>query len=176
MHADTIQTSRLTLIASSPEHLRAELEFPSTLGTLLGAEIPPSWPPGEYDRGAQEFFLARLVESGSEAVGWFGWYAVRRADSLHVATVVGAAGYFGPPSEEGVVEIGYSTCPEWRGRGYATEMARALVEHAAAYPHVTRVVARTNSDNAASVAVLESCGFTREAPLAAAQWRYEFRC
>ncbi len=175
MHSHPIHTQRLTLIAASPKHIQAELMEPPAIGELLGADVPSSWPPGEYDRAAQKFFLEQLMESGENAVGWFGWYAVRRADVLHPATLVGAAGYFGPPNEAGVVEIGYSLCPEWRGNGLATEMARALVERAAAHALVTSIVARTNSDNAPSVAVLEHCNFARVAPLAAGQLRFEWR-
>ena len=170
-----MHTPRLTLIAASPEHIRAELMDPPAIGTLLCADVRTSWPPGEYDRHAQEFFLDQLTKSGDSAVGWFGWYAVRRADVLHPATLVGAAGYFGPPNEEGVVEIGYSTCPEWRGSGLATEMARALVDRAATHALVKSIIARTNSDNTASVSVLERCDFIRVAPLAAEQLRFEWK-
>ena len=175
MHSRPIHTPRLTLIAASPKHIRAELMDPPAIGELLGADVPSSWPPGEYDRPAQEFFLEQLTDSGDSTVGWFGWYAVRRADVVHPATLVGAAGYFGPPNETGVVEIGYSLCQEWRGKGLATEMARALVERAAEHALVTSIVARTNSDNAASVSVLEHCDFAPVAPLADGQLRFEWR-
>lgn len=74
-------------------------------------------------------------------------------------TVVAAGGYVGPPDEAGVVESGYSVCPEWRARGYATELTRALAAHAAAQPGVTRVIAHTTAANPGSVKVLERSGF-----------------
>jgi RimJ/RimL family protein N-acetyltransferase len=72
---------------------------------------------------------------------------------------VAGGGYFGPPTEAGVVELGYSVCPEWRGRGYAQELARALAAHAARQPRVTRVIAHTTAANPASIRVLGGSGF-----------------
>jgi RimJ/RimL family protein N-acetyltransferase len=160
----TLRTARLTLVPADATHLRAELAARDALGALLGAEVPASWPPGEYDRAAQEYFLARLEEGGDALVGWLGWYAVRDADDATPATVVGAGGYFGPPDADGVVEIGYSLTPEWRGRGYATELATALATRVAALPGVRRVVAHTGDANPASIAVLTRAGFVREGP------------
>jgi ribosomal-protein-alanine N-acetyltransferase len=157
-----MQTARLTLVPATAEHVRAELASRAELAAMLGAEVPASWPPGEYDRGAQEYFLARLEEGGDALVGWLGWYAVRHADDAAPATVVGAGGYFGPPDDDGGVEIGYSMTPEWRGRGYARELVAALVAHAAALPGVRRVVAHTTDANPASIAVLERAGFVRD--------------
>jgi RimJ/RimL family protein N-acetyltransferase len=159
-----LRTARLTLVPATAAHLRAELAAPAQLGALLGADVPASWPPGEYDRGAQEYFLARSEEGGDAVVGWLGWYAVRDADDVSPATVVGAGGYFGPPSPDGIVEIGYSMTPEWRGHGYAGELATALVARAMALPGVRSVVAHTSDANPASIAVLTRAGFVREGP------------
>lgn len=154
-----LRTERLDLIATTTDHLRAELESPQRFAEILGAVVPASWPPGEYDRAAQEFFLRRLLETGPSGVGWFGWYAVRRAAGGDPAILVAGGGYFGPPGADGTVEIGYSVVPEWAGQGYATELARALLARAAAAPGVRRVIAHTSEANAASIRVLAHCGF-----------------
>jgi RimJ/RimL family protein N-acetyltransferase len=57
------------------------------------------------------------------------------------------------------VEIGYSVCPEWRGRGYATEVVRALAAYATRIATVQQVLAHTFAANPASVAVLTRSGF-----------------
>lgn len=160
MH-DVIHTKRLALIPSSAKHVRAELESHNAIGEMLNASVPASWPPGQYDRDAQEFFLEALQAGGDTVVGWYGWYAVRRASDAERAVLIGSGGYFGPPAEDGTVEIGYSVCPEWCGQGFATELARALVAHAFELVGVTRVIAHTNLDNPASVAVLNGSGFTQ---------------
>jgi len=69
-------TGRLLLVAATPDHLRAELESPSKLGFLLHADVPGDWPPGEYDRNAQEFFRGRMEQAEPSALGWYVWYAV----------------------------------------------------------------------------------------------------
>jgi [ribosomal protein S5]-alanine N-acetyltransferase len=159
MIATELRTARLTLLPASALHVQAELAGASVFGALLKAAVPASWPPGEYDEPAQHFFLDCLRTAGDAGVGWYGWYAIRAADTEAPATVVAGGGYFGPPTEEGVVELGYSVCPEWRGRGYATELASELAAHAAGQPGVTRVLAHTTAANPASIRVLERSGF-----------------
>ncbi|MGH8849579.1 MAG: GNAT family N-acetyltransferase [Casimicrobiaceae bacterium] len=166
-------TPRLRLIAAELAHLRTELDDPAQLGVLLGAEMPATWPPGEYDRGATAYFLSEYERRGSDAVGWYGWYAVRPAHGAGGAQVVGAGGYFGPPSPEGSVEIGYSIAEEWRSRGYGSELALALTDRALRDPRVRRVIAQTAADNAASHVVLRRAGFTcLGAAGESGKWRY----
>ena len=160
MRPSDLETERLRLAAATLDHIHAELESPQALGHLLHARVPEGWPPGEYDRPAIEFFRSRLIED-PEAVGWFGWYAVRKAEGLESAVVVGACGYFGPPDADGMVEIGYSVVPAFQGHGYATEMVRALMARAFSVTGIARVIAHTSRENIASIKVLERCGFTR---------------
>jgi len=136
----------------------AELSEPAALAALLDTEIPSGWPPGEYDRDALLFFRDRLREGGEAAVGWYSWYALRKAPS---PVLIGACGYFGPPVSmegQGAVEIGFSVLPGFRGQGLATQMARMLVQHAFAQAEVRCVRARTTADNLASQAVLRKAG------------------
>ena len=156
-----LQTHRLTLIASTLAHIRTELESPEQLAILLNAVVSPEWPTGEYDRDAMEFFRARMEEGGKDVEGWYGWYALRAADSEGPRALVGAGGYFGPPDSEGTVEVGYSVLPQWQRRGYASEMVQMLVEHAFTFAEVKRIIAHTTEANPASIAVLLRCGFHR---------------
>ena len=168
-----VATPRLQLIAAQLAHLRTELDDPAGLGTLLGAEIPASWPPGEYDRSAIAYFLSQYERQGADAVGRYGWYAVRPASKTDDASLVGAGGYFGPPDRDGTVEIGYSIADEWRGRGYATEVARALTERALRQLRVRRVVAHAAADNSPSHGVLLHAGFVCVGRSESGKWRYE---
>jgi RimJ/RimL family protein N-acetyltransferase len=90
----------------------------------------------------------------------YGWYAVRRGKQCEAPLLVGAGGYFGPHSEEGDVEIGFSVMPSCRRMGYAMEIAGALIENAFTYKDVKRVIAHTSPENTASRKVLEKCGFS----------------
>lgn len=159
--AQPIATKRLTLVPASALHVQAELSGNTTFGELIGATIPESWPPGEYDRDAQEYFLNALNAAGDAGVGWFGWYALLGEGNGNMPTVIGCGGYFGPPSAEGVVEVGYSVCPEWQGNGYASELTRALVVHVLQLPGVSRVIAHTYATNGASMGVLRKSGFVQ---------------
>lgn len=155
----TLRTNRLELEAATFYHISAEMESSEHLARLLRTRVEPGWPPGEYDRDAQEFFGCRLKEESMSVIGWYIWYAVRREEEDRPSLLVGAGGYFGPPSEKGEVEIGFSMMPSSQGYGYATEMAKALVSNAFADTRVHRIIAHTTPDNIASVRVLTKSGF-----------------
>ncbi|MGI8824695.1 MAG: GNAT family N-acetyltransferase [Chloroflexota bacterium] len=74
---------------------------------------------------------------------------------------VGQISFKAPPDEAGMVELGYGVNPSAQGRGYATEMARALTEWAIEQPSVSRVTSECLEDNVASIRVLEKAGFER---------------
>jgi RimJ/RimL family protein N-acetyltransferase len=158
-----IRTDRLDLVPATLALVEADIESPEALARLLGAAVPSSWPPGEYDRAAMEFFRDRLSES-PEAVGWYGWYAVHRSVEPHGSVLVGCGGYLGPPAADGVVEIGYSIVPESQRLGFATELVHALLSRAFSMPQVVGVIAHTTSTNLGSVRVLEKCGFSLVGP------------
>lgn len=117
----------------------------------------------EICRHAIEHFRDRLAQNPQNA-GWYGWYAILRSDGSAPSVLVGAGGFFGPPTEDQVVEIGYSIMPSFQGRGLATELVRALVEHGFSTAGVLRVVAHTTPENAGSVRVLEKAGFRLAGP------------
>jgi RimJ/RimL family protein N-acetyltransferase len=59
-----------------------------------------------------------------------------------------------------MVEIAYGIVPSFEGRGYATEAARALVNHARTHEQVRQIIAHTMPVPNASTRVLKKCGFT----------------
>ena len=73
---------------------------------------------------------------------------------------VGFAGFKGPPSPAGVVEIAYATAAEFQNCGYASAAARKMVALALSQPDTTRVVAHTLPCENSSGRVLTKCGFT----------------
>ena len=75
-----------------------------------------------------------------------------------------ASGGFKGPPQDGTVEIGYSVLPQFQGRGYATEMVRALIDWAFAQPGVLRIVAETTENNVASMRLLHRLGFAHTEP------------
>ena len=154
-----LSTQRLELVAATYEHIQAELESLEKLAALLDVEIEPGWPPGEYDRGAQEFFRDILEKADSDTASWYLWYAIRKTTPDQKSTLIGAGGYLGMPNENGEVEVGFSIVPSHRELGYATEMAQALVDRAFADRRVCKVLAHTTPQNSASRRVLAKAGF-----------------
>ncbi|MFI6386750.1 GNAT family N-acetyltransferase [Nonomuraea sp. NPDC050540] len=64
------------------------------------------------------------------------------------------------PLEDLGLEITYSLSPPFWGYGYATEAARAVVEHALGPVGLSEVLAEVDEGNAASIAVVERLGMT----------------
>lgn len=87
------------------------------------------------------------------------WYTEWRVDLRETGEPVGGLGFKGPATN-GEVEIGYGIDEAHRGKGYATEAAKVLVEWALSQEPVYFVTAETTPDNAASKRVLEKLGFS----------------
>jgi RimJ/RimL family protein N-acetyltransferase len=102
--------------------------------------------------------LERIVTAegtGFDLQPFFAYVIVRLADGL----AVGDAGFHGPPSVAGEVEIGYALVPAARGTGLAADATRLLVEWAHAQPGVRTVTARVEPSNTPSRRLLERLGF-----------------
>jgi hypothetical protein len=65
------------LVPATVTLLSAELDSCEEFASLLEAEVPVGWPPGQYDRGAITYFRDRLKEDPG-AVGWYSWYVLLR--------------------------------------------------------------------------------------------------
>jgi ribosomal-protein-alanine N-acetyltransferase len=119
---------------------------------VLGVALPPEWPHADL------LDVLPLQAAAGPSEERFGvWVMIER----ETRAVVGDIGFLGPPGAAGTVEIGYSVIPDRRGRGYATEAARALVDWALRQPGVRGVVAGCEKENVASIRTLERLGFTR---------------
>lgn len=90
------------------------------------------------------------------APGWFVRAIVRTSD----ARLIGHCGFHGAPLDVGRAEIGYTVFAPYRGQGFATEAARALVAWAMAQGS-TSVFASVAPTNAPSLALVRSLGFAR---------------
>lgn len=64
-----------------------------------------------------------------------------------------------------LMEIGYIIIPSERGKGYATEAAKIIVDYLFLSKDIVRIQAGTNIRNKASQKVLEKVGFKREGTL-----------
>jgi hypothetical protein len=152
-----IDTARMRLIAAQLAHLRTELAEPSQLAALLGVEVPASWPPGEYDRDAIVYFLSQYEIRGPEATGWYGWYAVRRAEGDRPRNWLAPAAI---SARRGRRHRRDRLLDRRRGAARLRHRARAGADQpGAASPGVRRVIAHVQADNIASHKVLKRAGF-----------------
>lgn len=106
------------------------------------------------DREASRARLEDVVERRLDGIGDSGWFAVvRRGDGRLVGDVVLQPA----PWDEELAEVGWHVAKAWQGRGYATEAAAGLLEHAERQA-VDRVYAKILPDNLASRAVALGIG------------------
>jgi len=117
-----------------------------------------------------EAYLSFLDDQTPWSRGYFGVDAER-------CLAVGMGGFKARPDAQGVVEIAYCTAPELENRGYATRMARELVDLAYEQPEVRLVIAHTLPALNASGRVLTKCGFQRTGDIVDPEdgpvWRWE---
>ena len=152
-----ITTERLELIPATVDLTRAALEGGTALAGSLDALVPATWPPDLFDRPALQYTLDRL-EEGADQAGWWLYFVVLPRGPNGRA-LIGSAGYKGPPSADGTVEVGYAIVRDHQRQGYASEAVRGLVAHAFAIPGVRHVIAETLPELAPSIGVLHKCGF-----------------
>ena len=112
------------------------------------------------DRGIRTESEAReALECGAlrsyEENGYGPYRMVRKDD----ATSVGICGLFKRDNLE-FPDIGFAVLPDYCGRGYAAEAARAVLAHARDDLHLQRVAAIVSPGNEASIALIEKLGLT----------------
>jgi RimJ/RimL family protein N-acetyltransferase len=151
-HADdgrlVLTDGRVTLREQLPDEAAQLADgLPAALTWLDGL-------PGEGTVTAARMTVKAAV-AGLYAPGW-GLFAIQRTDDL---VALGGIGFHGPPSEDGVAEIGYDLVPAARGGGWATDAARLISRWALSRPEVRTVLATTDPENAASQRVLARAGF-----------------
>lgn len=168
----TLQTPHLLLEPWVPAHIVALLEAPERFGVLSGRPAADGLRDMYASDDVSPDWLAALRRY-SEPDPWrHGFRVVHRERGL----VIGGAGYKGPPSD-GMVEIAYGIAPGFRGNGYATEAARALIDYASDTPGVVLIRAHTLPEPNASTRVLGKCGLVHvgafEDPDDGPVWRWE---
>lgn len=117
---------------------------------IMGMELPAFY----LTQGWLWRYRLNQIRADPDSAPWL----VRAVFALAIGAVVGHAGFHGPPDADGMVEIGYSTAPEFRRRGFARAAAGELIAYAAANGART-VRASVSPDNAASLSLVRSYGF-----------------
>ncbi|MCA1444018.1 GNAT family N-acetyltransferase [Ensifer sp. IC4062] len=98
--------------------------------------------------------------------GWFQFALERTEDRA----VIGDCGLKTFESDIRLAQIGYTIARQYWGQGYATEAVRGLIEYAFGNFPIHRITASVDPRNAASLRVLEKCGFVKEAHFRQSEW------
>jgi RimJ/RimL family protein N-acetyltransferase len=146
---DILTTERLILLpATSADHadLLSHWTTPDVRRFLFDGEV----------LSPDEITVVIEDSARSFAAAGYGLWLVRERAGTDM---VGTAGL--RPLEDLGLEVIYSLAPGAWNRGYATEAARAVVEHALGPLGLREVLAEVDDGNEASVKVIERLGMTR---------------
>ena len=154
-----LRTIRLSLIQATREILTAELDDRERLSCLLGATVPAAWPPPLMDEGVVREFLRMQDDPAGPLFAT--WYWVLDDPATGTNTLIGNGGILSAEGRPDTAVLGYSVLEEFWNRGYATEAVGALVPVIFTLPGITRIIATTYPNLAASIRVLEKNGFVR---------------
>jgi RimJ/RimL family protein N-acetyltransferase len=150
-----IETTRLSLVQMTPQAILTLIDAPDDFTAVFGYDAGPGLRDFFVGGDVSEEWLAELRRKKLDSPWDFGYALVHR----EYGTVIGTAGFKGPPDGDGTVEIAYAIVPIYENQGYATEAARALTEFAIARDEVRHVIAHTLPENNASTHVLRRCGY-----------------
>src|SRR5262249_31185211 len=134
-----IETRRLRLLPYSREQLLALIEGVRQFEERSGLRASEGLRDGFVSDDVSPAWLSRLRAS-AETDLWLHGFAIVHRES---GSVIGSAGFKGPPDSDGIVEIAYGIVPNYQGRGYATEAAEALVAFAFGTGQVRLIRAHT---------------------------------
>ena len=147
-----IDTERLQIITFTVEMMEAFLKGNNEIEIITPYRVAAEYPLEVYKQFF-EYKIDRFQKFPFENE-WEG-IIIHKEDNM----IMGDMGFKGGPNEEGIIDIGYSIVPSYQGKGYATEMGKAMVDWGLSQPNVKKVVATCNPDNIASIRVLEKIGF-----------------
>jgi RimJ/RimL family protein N-acetyltransferase len=144
---------RLRLVDGNFELLTAAVAGGGALEALLGVSVADDW------AGFPEALPVLRASYAKDPNGqpWGSLFFVEP----HARTLVGFGGFKGPPSSDGVVEIGYAIAPAFRGQGLATDAVAQMVQRAFDDASVRAVDAHTLGHANPSTRVLEKSGFLK---------------
>lgn len=116
-----MDTEHLILEPCTIEHLEKLLAGASAFKNAFGIEVVDGYL--EFPE-AIPYWVEKLRSGSSKE--WWAYMILHKKDK----SLIGIGGYKGEPDSQGVVEIGYGIAPAYRGKGYATEAALALIHNA----------------------------------------------
>lgn len=153
----SIETERLVLLPLTMAQLQTSLGDPAQLAQELGVSLADDLFAGAVRQPIEKKLeiMAGLAEADHPWTTY--WLIIPK----EMAVGAGLAGFKGYPNKKGEVEIGYGMQPAFQNKGYMTEAVAALLDWALVRPECTAVTTETESDNLASIRVLEKVGMRK---------------
>ena len=149
-----IETKRMTLIPMTLDFVLDKMAGKESTIEKQGVKIDKeSWKKSQVIDILPE--LKYNLMRNAEPDGYDAWLYILRESN----TVIGSGGFKGAPDENRTIDIGYEIYEEYRGNGYATEAARALIEWARKEGESIRITAGCDIGNIASAKVLRKACF-----------------
>jgi [ribosomal protein S5]-alanine N-acetyltransferase len=156
MEPATISSERLDLPSLSGEQMEALLAGDvEAVARATGALYSPEW---LGDNAGHLARRARQLRADPAIRRWLVRPIVLREGDR---AVIGTINFHGPPDGRGMLEVGYSLLPEFRGRGYAIEAVRALFAWAKRDPVVRVFRASVSPGNDRSLHLIDKLGFVQ---------------
>lgn len=116
---------------------------------------------GPLARDASDALAARMQRQLDD--DGLGWWAVEAPGVAHFVGAVGLARVAFESPFTPCIEIGWRIAPAYWNRGYATEAARAAIDHGFTTLRLDEIVSFTVPENTASRRVMEKLGMARDA-------------
>ncbi|HPB31752.1 MAG TPA: GNAT family N-acetyltransferase [Candidatus Sumerlaeota bacterium] len=149
-----IETPNLLLLACEADAARALVESRILARKVIGYRLMEGWPGAELLERLPGYVSS--VERDPSLLGWGVWLVIHERTRL----VIGDTGFTSPPEPDGTVRITFNMHEEFRGKGLATEAARALLNWAFSWDGIRAVSARCSMNNEPARRVLEKIGMS----------------
>ena len=148
-----LQTDRLFLVPTTLPMLEAIVaeDWPALSSLLGGVDLADHWT--HFPEAL--IWMRDYAREHPVEMGWWNYLIIYS----HDVRLIGTCGFKGEPGPDGTVEIGYEIADAYQGRGFATEAARKLMEHAFSFEAVRSIFAHTLAEENASCGVLRKLGF-----------------
>ena len=151
-----LETERLLLVPFTVTICREVLNHNFTSLNKMGFKQGISWPDADVMETLPKI-INNLTLAG-HATGFESWMIIKRDSN----EIIGDLGFKGFNYTAQNIDIGYGLIAEERGKGYAEEATKALIEWAFSHARVKEITAQCLANNMASIKLLQKLKFTAQ--------------
>jgi GNAT superfamily N-acetyltransferase len=150
-----LESERLKIIPLNYDQLKKYTACDNSLENELGLKNSSRIIPEHL----KNVIINKVLPAVKKDSGSFLYNTIWLATDIQKNVIVASFGFKGLPNDEKEIEIGYGTESEFQNKGYMTEAISCAVDWAKNRSDIYYIIAETDSDNIASVKVLEKNGF-----------------